>query len=150
VSQRIDQSNLDDFREWYKINHDLRAEEAEWLDAELREAEERLEQIGSYLEEYKGRRGSSSYDHDDQRRQEVERNFQFAYEWTWKIKRRQRELMRWEREDLEWLDRLEGRQRAVERANRGEHARGQDGEHRPRPKARSRRNRPPHTTRDNE
>jgi hypothetical protein len=148
VSQNVDQSNLDDFREWYKTNHNLRAEEAERLETELREAEERLEQIGNYLEEDKRYRGPS-YRHDDMRRQEAERNFQFAYEWTWKIKRRQRELMRWEREDLEWLDRLEGRQRAVERANRGEHARTHDGEQRPRPKARTRRNRS-HTTRDNE
>ncbi len=147
MSQYVSQEDLDEYREWHKINHDLREEEAEKLEFELREAEVRLEQIGKYLDDYKSHRISSSYEHDDMRRQEVERQYQFAYEWTWKIKRRQRELIRGERDDLEWLDKLEGRHTARERANRGEHAKAHDGEQKPRPKARTRRKQP-HTTRD--
>jgi hypothetical protein len=156
VSQRVAQDNLDECRKQFEIDQRLRDHEAARLELVLQNAEKRIKIFEAQLEEdenfrskMKDKFGYGDEHEDGSSKVELVRNYQFSWEWAWKIKRRLHELTRWEREDLEHLAKLEGMHRARERANRGEHARTIDGDQRPRTKARTRRNRP-HTTRDNE
>lgn len=127
----MDQDDLREFREWYKINHKLREEETERLELKLSEVEEELEQAEGARERKRLNEEKIGwlYRRDEPLNAgqwETERHYQGLWEWKWKIERRLRELIRWERDDLEWLGRLEGRQRAIDRAidraNRGGHA----------------------------
>jgi len=145
MSQQVAQDNLEAFREWYKINHKLREEETARLELKLREVERELEQAEEARKRIRLDRDKLGWGRQrgeplNPSEWEAERYYQGLWEWKWKIERRLRELIRWEREDLEWLGRLEGRQRARDRANRGEHVRGRGGNAKQSPQAPTRKN----------
>lgn len=124
----MNQGDLVQSREQYKTDHERREAEAERLEAELSEVGEQLETLENNVI-VEGYREVDPYERPHPSQVEVVRYYQMMREWEWKIERRLRELIRWEREDLEWLDKLEGRRRARDRANRGERTRtyGEDG-----------------------
>jgi hypothetical protein len=131
----VDQNSPESFRKWYKVEHDRREQETEWL-------EELLEDIDAKLEEWEEtlvRRSeidsrlmfSRPGEVPNPNEWETERYYQGLWRWKWDIERRLRDLVRGERDDLEWMARLEGRLRAKERADRGLHSEGSNEDRRP-------------------
>lgn len=124
-----DQDNLNAVKERYKVNQRQRESEAERLERELKRAEGRLQMINDHISQEKRyllKRLSFDpdfdvdnvdvetwgyYDHKNQNMQEVERQYQLAWEWIWKIRRRLHELARQGRDDLQWIWMLERQQR---------------------------------------
>jgi len=136
MSQSVDQSNLEKYREQFQINQKTWYIEAEMLKPELREAEKKLVETKQELEgsrEYRRQEkaGENYYYEEDKDiaiEKELEREYRFTWEWIWKIKRRLHELIRWEREELEYLGRLERYRKVGYRTNRGNRTTTQDGE----------------------
>jgi hypothetical protein len=121
------QNNLNDFRKWHEDIQNCRDEEAETLqdelamaEAKIRLAKKLLSQVKrSYLEEhyedkiFKDEEIESYVIYDSPRSDytEAERRYQLAWEWKWKIERCLHDLIRGERDDLEYLAKLSGRER---------------------------------------
>lgn len=126
----MDQDSLENFRKWYKVEHDRREQETERLKELLEETEAKLEEWKETLEEQNGwnsnRFGDRLGEVPNPSELEVERYNQGLWRWKWDIERRLRDLVRGERDDLEWKAKLEGRLRARERANRGVHSEESD------------------------
>jgi len=122
--KRIDQSNLVQVKEQFETEQHLRDEEAEWLDAQLGEVEDILEQLEEGWEsrkqysedraELKRRTGELP---DDNYR-EFERYYWNVIDRKFRIEQKLHYLVREQRDDLEYIARLEGRQGAKERAER--------------------------------
>jgi hypothetical protein len=132
----VDQNSLESFRKWYEIEHDRREQETEWLgelledvDAKLEEWEETLERRSETDSKFMFTRRPGEVPNPSE--WETERYYQGLWRWKWDIERRLRDLIRGERDDLEWMARLEGRLRAKERANRGFHPEGPNEDRRP-------------------
>jgi hypothetical protein len=130
----VDQNSLESFRKWYTVEHDRREQETAWLeellediDAKLEEWEEALERRSAIDSRFASRPGEVPNPSE----WETERYYQGLWRWKWEIERRLRDLIRGERDDLEWMARLEGRLRAKERANRGSHSQGPSEDRRP-------------------
>lgn len=121
------QNNLNEFRKWHEVIQSRRDEEAETLRDELALAEAKIRlakrilnrEKKSYLEEhYEDKTFSDEeikshvmYDEPRSDYTDAERRYQLAWEWKWKIERRLHDLVREERDDLEYLAKLSARER---------------------------------------
>lgn len=121
------QNNLNEFRKWLEDIQDRRDEEAEMLQDELVMAEAKLKLAKRILNQEKRSYLEEQYEDKDFRDEEIEsiavydsprsdyteaeRRYQLAWEWKWKIERRLHDLIRDERDDLEYLTRLAWRER---------------------------------------
>lgn len=113
----MDQKDLEEYRKWFEITHEDRELETEELEALLDDIEEKLGYWNGIPEGF-SRPGELPNPNDF----ETERYYQSLWRWKWDIERQLRNLIRGERDDLEWLGKLEGRQKARERAMGTEHA----------------------------
>lgn len=125
------QNNLEEYRKWLEAHQAARQEEAEKLSRELRMAEAKIRKASEHLAEAKSTKLSylqrnREYTVEEARwvvlpidpRSEVEkaeRIYELAWEWYWRLKRRLRDLIKDERDDLRHLETLETRQRFKER-----------------------------------
>jgi len=126
-----EQDNLKTVREWFKHSREFRRKEAERLEQELAQVENDLEEFenelqGSdrhkrygWIEPYNGR--------VDREAMEVERLKQSLRNRRNDILHRIRNLIRWDRDDLQWIGTLEGRQRARERASQKDYVEQHSG-----------------------
>lgn len=124
----MNQNDLELVKQQFGIDQRRRDEEAEWLKALLEEVEEQLEQLEEGLvqrsryyaerEEQKRRSGEAP----DASGQDFAREYWNVVDRKFKIERRLHDLVREERDDLDHIARLEGRERSRERAMRGENA----------------------------
>ncbi len=120
------QNNLEQVREQFKTEQQLRDEEVEWLNHLWDVVENLLEQLE---EGWKSLEGYSLSEAESNRRRGAApsnefRNFE-RYYWDvvdrkFRVERRLHDLKREERDDLDRIGRLEGRIRARERASRGD------------------------------
>lgn len=132
-----DQDDLDIVRKQFEYNQTRRAEEAELLEIEHAMAVRKLKLVRKSLIEQKtytinvrnGKSGEAVNDpvedvehtvfyNVDRKVTEMERDYQSALEWIWKLKRQNRELTREERDDLQWMWMLERRQREASEHHR--------------------------------
>jgi len=130
----IDQSNLAECKERLVIYQDRWHTEAEMLKYELKVAKKALMEISEVRDEEIKRLGLDYHTDTDRETRDLERSYQMAWEWVWKIGRRQRELIRWEREELAYIERLEGNRKVESRANKGLYRPGERRPHPPRGK----------------
>jgi len=121
LEPNLDQKNLAEYRQWYEVTHADRETETRRLELLLDDVEAELEEWEETLEwerqteerrQFETRWGEVPNPHQ----LETKRYYQGLWRWKWDIERQLRNLIRAERDDLEWLDKLEGRQRARERA----------------------------------
>lgn len=110
----IGQDNLKDVKEWFEDLQKDRSEEAGRLEDELEEA---IKDIESFNEELKGfywkNKGHLELSNGevDRRNMDIERYHRMLKDKRDFIKRRLNELVRQERDDIEWIWKLERNQR---------------------------------------
>lgn len=117
----MDQNNLEDYRQWYEVTHTDRETETERLEQLLDDVETELDEWEDLLgwkreQSEKIGFGNRPGEVPNPNELETKRYYQGLWRWKWDIERRLRDLIRAERDDLEWLGKLEGRKRARARA----------------------------------
>jgi len=129
----VNQDDLESVRRQFEIDQNRRDEEAEWLNTLLAEVEEQLEQLADGLESRKHYYGERteikrrSGEAPDPNQQEFERYYWNVLDRKFKLERRLYDLIREERDDLDHIAKLEGRERARELAMRRLHEQPPEG-----------------------
>jgi len=116
----VEQDDTKVVREWFKENRISRKEEAERLKEQLEDVEEVLDRFLPGLEkhlEYQSRNSHNRYSDivPNLKEREIERYHQSLWDRRRDILRQLRDLVRWERDDLEWMERLERKEREASR-----------------------------------
>ncbi|MEO6888676.1 MAG: hypothetical protein ABI456_05825 [Ktedonobacteraceae bacterium] len=117
----MNQNNLEKYRQWYEVTQTDRETETERLEQLLDDVETELEEWEDSLEQKRERYGNTEFwdtpgEVPNPHQLETRRYYQGLWRWKWDIERRIRDLIRGERDDLEWLGKLEVRKRARTRA----------------------------------
>jgi len=114
LSYYVDQDNLETIKAWLRESREWRSQEAERLEQELEEAEADLEQFRTELEKY--RESKTKYVFDlwlnntlSDTEVDIERYHNMLQSKKANTLRRIRDLIKQDREDLEWIWKLEQR-----------------------------------------
>jgi hypothetical protein len=106
---------------WLEISRDFRTQEAQNLEQELEEIEEDINDLEEGIKSVRKYRDKNLYDYSQEAVSEREMSFirtlNYLKDKRWDIIRRLRDLIRWDRDDLNWLGTLKGRE-TRERTNR--------------------------------
>jgi hypothetical protein len=101
------QDDLEAIKDWFEDSREARGNEIDLLGLKLAEADAEL---AMFEEDYTMHRASHNYRDELElmpREEKIERRYQMLRQKKWEIMRQIRDLIRWEREDLEWIWKLE-------------------------------------------
>jgi hypothetical protein len=128
----LHQNNLNELRKWFNETQKYRDEETERLETELTLARYRVDQARHHLSQekidYLEEKYGKTYKPEEVERFSVYDNnltsslnkaykaYELTLEWQWKIERRLHDLIRDERDDLDYMARLAGREKRKHQA----------------------------------
>lgn len=115
LSYYVEQDDLEEVKDWFETNRESRNEEAARLEVALEEAQAQLQEFEEKLEVHREREANLMFHNRDLTPNpndvEIERYHRLLRENVWNIRRQLRDLVRWDRDDLEWIWKLERQQR---------------------------------------
>lgn len=123
MSYYVEQDDLKSVRAWFEENRKLRSKEAARLEVKLKEADDELEEF-EYQLDYREKQKASIYNFGSNDltpnpyEEGIERHHRSLRQKRWDFTRQLRDLVRWERDDLEWLSTLERKEREAHRQYR--------------------------------
>jgi len=110
-----EQNDINKVRTWFKRDRETRKADAEVIEQNLDEAIDKLEDFEEKLEGELEQLARIGFSHNslvpDANKSEIERYHRILQDRVWNLKRQIRDLIRWERDDLEWMVKLERQER---------------------------------------
>jgi len=110
-----EQDDIEAVRKWLKRDRETRKADAEVIEQSLDEAIEKLDTFEDRLVEENKQQARIGFGQNDlvpnAHRSEIERYHRILQDRVWSLKRQIRDLVRWERDDLEWMSKLERQER---------------------------------------
>jgi len=114
-----EQDDIKVFREWLKRDRETRKEDAEVIEQNLDEAIDKLNTFEDRLVEENEQLTRIGFGQNElvpnAHKSEIERYHRILQERVWSLKRQIRDLIRWERDDLEWMSKLERQEREADK-----------------------------------
>jgi hypothetical protein len=122
MSYYVEQDDLGTVKAWFEENRRLRREEAARLEQRLEEVNAELDEFEDRLEEHREREAKLMFHRMDltptPMEEGIERYSRSLRQRKWDFTRQLRDLVRWDRDDLEWIGTLERKEREANRQYR--------------------------------
>lgn len=118
----VEQDDLETVKAWFERTRRQRKEEAERLEQRLDEATAELDEYEIRLEARRERKANQMFPNNNlapsAMDESIERYYRSLRQKVWDLKRQLRDLIRWDRDDLEWLATLERKEREANKQYR--------------------------------